>query len=379
MMMKSLTWDQVNAWRLAQHGLSPRLKRQDWVEAVRRPGGIQAQVMSAAELAVFTRVEGLSPEAIRSALWEERSLVKTWAMRGTLHLIAASDLPIYVAARSLHVPGNWAGYFAYYGLNPAQQEVYLAAIPQVLGKEPMTRQELAAAIAEETGAPHLGDLILASSWGSPLKLSAFRGDLCFGPSQGQNVTFINPRVWLGQWQTIEPEMALQEIVRLYLRAYGPATPEAFARWWSGGTGKVLAKKLFQSIADELEEVEVEGWRAFVLRVSLESLQSLQWGETVRLLPLFDGYTFGLGRDMEPLLPKVYQSRVFRPQGWISAVVLVNGYIRGVWEDKSRGSQTVVKVQMFSPATASLRKGVEAEVERLREFFKNEVLLEWGSG
>jgi hypothetical protein len=376
MMMKSLTWDQVNAWRLAQHGLSPRLKYQDWVEAVRRTGGIQAQVMSAAELAVFTRVEGLSPEAVRKALWQERSLVKTWAMRGTLHLIAASELPVYVAARSLHELGNWAGYFAYYNITPAQQEAFLAAVPQVLGNKPMTRQELATAIAEETGAPHLGELIVSSSWGSPLKLSAFRGDLCFGPNQGQNITFVNPRVWLGQWQTIEPELALQEIARLYLRAYGPATPEAFARWWSGGAGKVLAKKLFQSIADELEEVEVEGWRAFALRTTLEPLQNLQQAETVQLLPLFDGYTFGLGRDMEPILPKAYQSQVFRPQGWISAVVLANGCIKGVWEYKIGRSQTAVKVKLFSPATASLQKGIEAEVERLREFFKSEVLLEW---
>jgi hypothetical protein len=82
---------------------------------------------------------------------------------------------------------------------------------------------------------------------APLKPSAFRGDLCFGPSQSQNITFVNPREWIGNWQSVEPERALQEIARLYLQAYGPTTSEDFARWWWGGGGRVPAKKLFHSI------------------------------------------------------------------------------------------------------------------------------------
>src|SRR5438128_12404152 len=116
MAVKSLKWNQVNAWRLSQHCLSPRLKRQDYIKAVTRTGGIQAQVMSAAELALGARVDGLSPQDVQSALWQDRTLVKTWAMRGTLHLIAASDLPLYVAARSLYETRNWTNYFNYYGI-----------------------------------------------------------------------------------------------------------------------------------------------------------------------------------------------------------------------------------------------------------------------
>ena len=77
--VKSLTWDQVTAWRLARHGLAPRVGFQD---AMRRIIGVQAQVMSAAELALWARVDGLRPADVQAALWQERSLVKTWAMRG---------------------------------------------------------------------------------------------------------------------------------------------------------------------------------------------------------------------------------------------------------------------------------------------------------
>ncbi len=373
--MQALKWQQVHAWRLSQHGLTPRLNRENFVEIVTRTGGIQAQIMSAAELALFTRVEGLSPQDVRSALWQDRTLIKTWAMRGTLHLLSASEFPLYVAARGWHATPAWSNYFAEFGLTtPAQQESFLSAIPHVLEQGPMTRQQLADAVAKQTGIARVRDLIISANWGSPLKPSAYRGDLCFGPSRGQHVTFVNPKTWVGTWQYIEPELALKQFVRLYLQAYGPATPEDFTRWWGGKITQT--KKLFKSMRDELEEVEVEGWQGFALRSTLEPIQSLEASETIHFLPLFDAYTLGLGRGIEPLLSQAYKKLVFRPQGWISAVVLLNGSIQGVWQYTVRRLQTVVKVRLFSTPTASIRKGIEAEAERLGDFFKTKIALEY---
>lgn len=367
--MTALTWNQVHAWRLSRHCLTPRLKHQDYLTAVKRTGGLQAQVMSAAELALGARVDDLSPEDVRSALWNDRTLVKTWAMRGTLHLLATSDFPLYVAARSLYEPFNWAHYYAYYGITPEQHEALVAAVPHVLGGEPMTREQLITALADHVGAPTLRDL---SGWGGPLKPLAFRGELCFGPNQGRNVTFVRPSKWIGTWQTIEAFPALQEIARRYLRAYGPTTLHDFTRWW----GRAPTKKLFQSLSDELEPVDVEGWRAVALRTTLEPIQNSETSGSVNLLPLFDAYVLGLGRGLEPVLPQAHQSKVFSPQGWISAVVLVDGSMTGVWEHKHKGSQTSIKVRMFSPPAASTKQGIEAEAERLGAFFKTNVVLEY---
>ena len=106
------------------------------------------------------------------------------------------------------------------------------------------------------------------------------------------------------------------------------------------------------------------------------MQKLEAKGSVNLLPLFDAYVLGLGRDLEPLLPMSYKNRVFRPQGWISAVVLVDGYMRGVWKPKTIRSQTIVKVHMFSSPTASVRRGIEVEVERLGTFLNPTVALEY---
>ena len=271
---------------------------------------------------------------------------------------------------------NWPAIFAYYGLSPAEKEALLSAVPQVLGSEPMTREQLATALAKQTGIAHLRDVILSSSWGTPLRPSAIRGDLCFGPNQGQNVTFVNPRAFIDAWPTIAPEQATQEIIRRYLRAYGPATPEDFAHWcWDGG-GTREARQLFQSMNDELEEVDVEGWQALALRSTLEPMQHLEPPETIHLLPLFDAYTIGTPRHREQLHSSGHKKLVYRSQGWISAVVLVNGSIQGVWQQTARRSQTIVKVHQFSPPRTSIHQVIEAEVERLSDFSRTKISLEY---
>jgi hypothetical protein len=369
-----LTWDQVCAWRLAQHGLAPRV---GFMDAVRRMIGVQAQVMSAAELALWARVDGLRPADVQAALWQERTLVKTWAMRGTLFLFAADDLPLVVATRNAKESFYWRTYFESYGIFESEYQALLAAVPQVLGDEPMTREQLAIAVSQHTGIDKLLPMLTESSWGTAFKPSAFGGDLCFGPTQGRNVAFVHPEAWLGGWREIDHDTALREVVRRYLSVYGPATPQDFSRWW--GWSLRQAREVFKALeADgELGAVEVEGWQAFALRSSLESMADLSASGIVRLLPMCDAYTHGL-LDCAPLMPSAFRQLVFRPQAWISAVVLVDGRIGGVWEYKARRSSTVVTVRMFAPPTRRVRAAIVAEVERLNDFLDTQVAVEFAA-
>jgi hypothetical protein len=352
------------------------LKREELLAAASRTGGIQAQVMSAAALAFGARLDGLTPKDVESGLWEARTLIKTWAMRATLHLLPASEFPLYVAARSLDEPRNWVRYFDYYGISQSQYESYLDAATEILGSEPLTREQFAAAVAGQTGIPELQDLLVAKGWGTPLKPLAWRGYLCFGPNQGRNVTFVNPRKWICGWQEVDPERALREIARRYLRSFGPATVKNFSQWW--GMRLTPARKLFRSIEDELEMVDVEGWQAWALRETLDPMQSIEEASSINLLPFFDAYVMGIGRgsDIEPLLPKIHYHKVYRPQGWISAVVLFGGRMKGTWEYENGPSQTIIKVRMFSAPTSSIQRGIEAEVERLSHFWRSKVVLEY---
>src|SRR5437899_11406063 len=104
-----LSWPQVHAFRLQRHHLSRRAPGKDLARVVGEIGGAQAQLMSAAELQIAVRVDCTVAE-VRQALWTDRALVKTWLMRGTLHLARADDLPLYTAAmgrRWIKVSNAW--------------------------------------------------------------------------------------------------------------------------------------------------------------------------------------------------------------------------------------------------------------------------------
>ncbi len=374
--MISLNWGQVNTWRLSQQGLKHRLEPEELVRAVKQTLGIHAQVMTAAEMAIAARVEGLMPQDMQSALWQEPKLVKTWAMRQTLHLIPADDFSTYVAARRI-TDLNWPELFKrQFGVDKATFEAYLAVVPEILTGEPITRQQFAQAVGERLNSPEMRAILTNPSWGVPFKPLAWHGELCFGPGNGQSATFVRPRNWIGSWQDKDPESAMKEIVRRYLQVYGPARPRNFQVWWwmSG----VSARKAFDSIADETEQVDVEGWRGTALKESIRGMMEVEPTGEVYLLPPFDAFTVGLqrGKDLDRLIALKQQKQIYRPQGWVSAVVIVDGYIIGTWDYKAGRSNTSFKVNLFTPGTSTIKEKISAEADQLGRFLNHPIVIEF---
>jgi hypothetical protein len=357
--MLRVTWDQVCAWRLSRHRLQPRAGGKP-PEVVADSCGLQAQLMPAAELALAARTEKPAKGALEPALWEERSLVKTWVMRGTLHVVAAEDLPLFAAAGRAKKLRRPPSYFTYHGVTPEELEAIERAVPEALGESGITREELAEAVARRARQPKLAE-VLRSGWGALLKPSAFRGEICFGPNRGRNVTFVRPEAWLGSWRTLDPQEALRDVARRFLNAYGPATPEEFARWW--GDEPAPAKRLFRELGDELAEVEVEGWKGWALGSSAPEIEAAKPENTATLLPAFDPYTIAFCRH-PAVLPAEHTKLVSRAQGWISPAVLVNGRIAGTWEHEEQGGVVRVAATMFEQAVPWLKKQLEAEAGRL---------------
>jgi len=231
------------AWRLRRHRLDERAADGTALDVVAGICGLHAQLMSSAELSLWARVDGVGPDTVRAMLWKERSLIKTWAMRGTLHLLPAEEFPLWLAALGTYRHYLKPGWFRGFGITREELEQLLSAVADALDGRILSRQELATAVADLTGSAELGEK-LRGSWGSFLKPAAFRGDLCFAPSAGQNVRFTRPDRWVvgvGARPSDDPEAALLEVARRYFAAYGPATREDLARWW--GTTPAQAAKL----------------------------------------------------------------------------------------------------------------------------------------
>jgi hypothetical protein len=333
--------------------------------------------MSSAELTLWARVEDLEPDAIQKALWEERSLVKTWAMRGTLHLLPAAELPRWVGAQGVLKPRYHApSWLRHFGLTREEAEALIAAIPEALADRMLTREELAQEVGRIVGSEELGGK-LRHSWGALLKPAAFRGDLLFAPSVGQIVRFARPDRWLAEWQPTETEGAAREVTRRYLAAYGPATREEFARWF-GMTSPAQAGRLIEGLGEEVASVEIEGSRAWMLAEHLPEVEVAEpWG-VVRLLPAFDHYVVAAPRDREAVLPEALKSRVYRPQGWLSPVVLVDGRMEGLWRHERKRNQLIVEVEPFAEQPGWVRRGAEEEAERLARFLGGELRFTWSN-
>jgi hypothetical protein len=353
---------QVRAYRLARQHLTDPLPAERLVDAVAAVGGIQAQVMSAAELALWARSRGLSPEHVQEGLWERRELVKTWCMRGTLHLLPARDYGLWAAALSRRTQWRRPAWLRWFGATLEEMEQLIATIDAELDGTGMTREEVA-----ELAPQHLREQLLRG-WGSHLKPAAYQGVLAFGPNRGRNVTFVHPERWLGRLDRPDGEDALRELVRRYLYAYGPATHEDFARWWGGEAAQ--ARRILKSLVDDVVQVEAEGRTAWVLAEDEQLLRSLDPPRSVHLLPNFDVYTLHY-RPREAFLPEGTYDRVYRTAGWISPVVLYDGAVAGVWERKKR----TLRVELFVRETKRLRAGVERETKRLGEFLGEPVELQ----
>lgn len=369
--MLELTWPKVLAFWLQRHFLEERPARSNLLAVVSRICGLHAQVMSSAELAAWARIDGLDSGDVSAALWQERTLVKTWAMRWTLHLFSAVDFPLYLAASRAFGHFRREKWLKSVGITADDMNALLEGFRVTLNAEGLTREQLADAVAQHTGRPHLREMLLGG-WGTLLKPGAYQGHLVFGPSSGQNVTFVSPRHWLGEFPELGTADARLETVRRYLYAYGPATPGDFASWW--GAARADAKKLFRALGDELIPVFVDGRDAWALRTDADALQATQPSQAVRLLPGFDPYTVSLRRDCESALSAVYKGRVFRQQGWISAVVLVGGCVVGIWNYEVKKARVVVTVEPFEPLSPAIRAGIEQEAARLGVYFNTELEL-----
>jgi hypothetical protein len=327
---------------------------------VRRLCGVQAQVASTAELCVRVRRRSSEAGDVARALREGR-VIKTWAMRGTLHLLAPEDagafLSLLASGRSWERP-SWQRYF---GVTPKQLDALREVVREALDGKVLTREELIAAVIARRGYGHLGQA-LRSGWGTLLKPYAWQGDLCFGPSRGTRVTFMRPHEASTRWASLpEPDEAASIVIPAYLRAYGPATVENFRSWLS--RGRVSMRQLrtwFGTLGARLSEVDVDGERRYVVAEDLEELASTRRTAAVRLLPGFDQYVLGPGTEDSHVIPAARRTAVSRQSGWIAPVVLAGGAVRGTWE--LAGDH--VQVAWFKEAGAAQRTALRGEVERL---------------
>ena len=363
----TIPWPRIFDFRLARQRLADS-GQSDPAALCLGACGIQAQVMSAAEMALWARQHSLTREKIHAALWKSRSLVKTLAMRGTLHLLPTSHYALYMRALRKSRMRQMRQIMARYGVTSKVSDRVTEAVLEALSNGPLTRPELTGRILALDFVKGKAKAWFDQSWWGVTRQAMAEGLVCYGPDQGRSVTLVLTEQWLPPQEAVEEQEAQKCLFRHYLSSYGPATLQDFSKW--AGLKVSEARAIRELLEEELVEVQAGSGPGWLLSRDREALsESRPPRPHLRLLPYFDCYLLGHAQKNPFLDPKHYK-QVFRQAGWVSPVILLDGKVIGVWDLTHRSNHSIVKVKPFKKLSKAVGGMIEREVADLRKFLGN---------
>ena len=297
-------------------------------DAVRWLTAMQAQDLRAALISVAVRTTG-GRKQVEAAL-DAGEIVRSWPMRGTLHLVAAEDLGWLRDLLAPRVVAGQARRHAGLGLDQAAfDRARQAAESALAGGGALTRAELLAVFeragtdpAGQRGYHLIGQL-------------AQTGTLCLGPMRDGGQLFVLAAEWIRRPRKLEREEALAELATRFFRSHGPATLKDFIRWTNltaadARTGLSLARP-------RLDRMEVDGVEMLLDPATPELLRAAgRRARGVFLLPGFDELILGYA-DRSAVLPPAYAGRIVPGgNGVLQPTVVSDGRVVGTWRYPRRG-------------------------------------------
>lgn len=347
--MRTTAGAEILAQRIARHGFVDR-PASSVADAARLTGGIQAQDPQASRLGVRSRAQHLADSDVRHAIDVERSVARTWLMRATIHLVAADDVVWMTRLLGPAIARKFRKRWLELGLTDDVLARAAAQLPDILAGGPLTRQQVAVALAER-------GIVIDTADQAPTHLllhATTLGLTCRGPDQGRVSTFARLDDWLpGAPAGPGADDALAELARRFFRAFSPATAADFTTWSGLPSARAVA-----AIRDELTPTDVNGRAGY-------TLGEVAPQRGLRLLSAFDNYLVGY-RERELIIdvahrPQVYVGGVIRP------TVLLDGHVIGTWRLDRNPDTATVEVRPFNVLTRNVRAAVEAEVDDIGRF------------
>jgi Winged helix DNA-binding domain len=298
------------------------------------PGATAAATSSPGATAAATSSPGATADAVDASLRAGGPIVRTWAMRGTLHLIAAEDLPLVLAIFApLHLARGQRR-LTQLGLPPDVAERSTVEVAAILAEEgPLTRHELAERLRAR-GVP------VDAEGQAPIHVvrrAALAGVLCEAGVRGRKELY-GP---LDPGPLPDRDIALCELARRYAEAHAPATSEDFAAW--SGLPAADVRRAWVEPGPPAGDAP-EG--------------------PVRLLPALDEWLLGwASRDLT--LAPAHARKVAPGGGIIRPIAIADGRAFATWRLDRRARR--VELEAFGRVPRAVRAGVEAEVADLGAF------------
>jgi hypothetical protein len=286
---------------------------------------------------------------------EERSIVRTWAMRSTMHMLAAEDadwlLPLFDAA----LVADSRRRLGQLGLDSRGQERALRAMRKALESEGhLGRSELVDRLGR------MGIEIDAARRVHLFRLATGTQLAILGPDRGAQTLLALRRDWLGEPSKHDRHAALAELARRYFRAFAPATEADFAGW--SGLPLRDVRVAIGAVAGELSEVRIGDERAWMPRRGARRARP----GAVRLLPAWDNYLMG-HRDRDFIAGPELWPRIMPGGGLIRPTIVVDGVAVGTWGIKRNGGAIDVELSPFGRLGGDVREAIKGEVEDIQRF------------
>jgi len=356
-----LSADQVRRLRIRAQRLAFRQGGHSVAQVLTEVCAVQAQELPAAALSIRARSDGLLAADVQHARLVERSVVRTWCLRGTLHLIPTED---YAWLIQLLGPSHLAGSrrrLAQMGLDGDTTARALQVIREILASQGLlTRAQIAEELSRQGGIRAEGQARVHLIY-----QAAMRGILCEGPDQGSESTYILVDDWIRRERPLLPEQALAELALRYLKAYGPAEPRDLAAWSGLSLGQ--ARQGWDQIAGQLTEVAFDGRPLWMLTSQAGWLaEPPDIAANIRLLPRYDTYLLGYASRDLAVAPE-YSQRINRGGGILHPALLVDGRAQGTWSATRRRDSIQIAIEPFEGLSRDWLPGIESEIADLGRF------------
>jgi hypothetical protein len=355
-----MTPSEVTRLRLHNQGLSAaRFKKPS--DVVRWFGAVQAQDYLGSLWALGLRLPGASEASVERAV-AERSIVRTWPMRGTLHFVAFDDVRWMLGLLGARTIARAAGRYRQLELDEATFAKSRRVLARVLEGKQMTRPELAAAL-ERSGIATDGQRLIHL-----LNRSALEGLTCYAARRGKQFTFALLDEWAPSSRQLSREEALAELAGRYFESHGPATLQDFV-WWSSLT-MTDARAGLEAVRPQLSEEVLDG-RTYWLSSSTPAVDDVQ--TAAHLLPAFDEYTVAY-KDRDVILHPSHTRQANATGAVLGPTVLIDGRAVGTWKRTLKRDSVFIETSLWTTLKRAERNALEAAARRYGEFLNLPVVI-----
>jgi hypothetical protein len=319
-------------------------------EVVRRLLALQGQDFPGAKWSIGLR-QARATEAVVEAACDAGEIVRSWPLRGTLHLVAGEDLGWLLALTAPRAMRATAGRRASLGITEADVEKARETAQAALtGRRVLMRDALIAAF-EAAGVSTVGQRGYHVLW-----YLAQTGTLVLGATNGRNQTFALLDEWVPQPRRLDGDEALAELALRYFHGHGPATAADLARWSGLTVGDV--RRGIAICGRRLTTLDLDGV-TYIL--APDTLARPAPSSRVHLLPGFDEYLLGYGDRSAALAPEHSDAIAPGGNGMFKPTIVVDGEVVGTWKRTARAREIVIEVAPFAHVPDTVRDDLQKAV------------------